>query len=334
MEVLNSHDLVTIKAQKEKLLKENTEMRKLVGLLQENVELRCILADHGSLDKDCSIYQANKDSKMIKDSIQSIQCKESEQVWKGESAVHAPQAKESEAVWKGESTHAPEVKESAAGWKGGSIQSLQPQATDSLYPVTPVKGSFMDTRESQQDYFSGSKNKEAEGETASLNLYQCRLQDSQELHSMERTVGEIAFQLDRRILAFIFQDRARLYGISVSNISEKINEFSCDRHKNKVDEVKRAEMTKRYTDIMNKLQEFGYDPKNHPQFTEYLVNRYGILKERPQPGSSEFKNLLDPEILKRTVTSIVPCDDVKTVQILLRCLKHLAKEDGKPLFVW
>ncbi|XP_030046106.1 speriolin [Microcaecilia unicolor] len=257
--------------------------------------------------------------------------KESSVVWKGDS-VHTAKAKESEAVWKGESAHAPEPKECAGGWKGGSVQTM-PTPADSSCPVSPMKGGLMEPQESK-DYFSGSKTKQSEGELASLNMYQCRLQDSQELHSMERTVGEIAFQLDRRILAFIFQDRARLYGISVSNISEKINEFSCDRHKNKVDEVKRAEMTKRYTDIMNKLQEFGYDPKNHPQFTEYLVNRYGILKERPQPGSSEFKNLLDPEILKRTVTSIVPCDDVKTVQVLLKCLKHLAKEDGKPLFVW
>ncbi|KAM4608084.1 speriolin-like protein [Discoglossus pictus] len=237
MELLQSHEVEALRNENVRLLTENGELRKMVGLMQENLELRCTLRDHES-----------------------------------------------------------------------RVRTLSPPGKEHKEP----KG-----KDSKKDHG---------------NAPPCR--DPKQLQRCQRIVGEIAFQLDRRILSSIFLEQSRLYGFTVSNVQEKILQATTCPLTNKVDEAQRAEMNRRYTEIMNRLKKYGYDPRVHPIFSEYLVNTYGIMKDRPLPGTSELVSYSDPEVLRKMAAEAMPADVLKDVHLLLNCLINLAKEDGKPLFIW
>ncbi|XP_049488733.1 speriolin isoform X2 [Panthera uncia] len=149
----------------------------------------------------------------------------------------------------------------------------------------------------------------------------------------ERLVGEIAFQLDRRILSSIFPERVRLYGFTVSNIPEKIIQASLNPSDHKLDEELCQTLTQRYVSIMNRLQSLGYDGRVHPALTEQLVNAYGILRERPELAASEGGSYT-VDFLQRVLVETVHPSMLTDALLLLSCLNQLAHDDGKPMFIW
>uniref|UniRef100_A0A7N4P1L4 Spermatogenesis and centriole associated 1 n=1 Tax=Sarcophilus harrisii TaxID=9305 RepID=A0A7N4P1L4_SARHA len=149
----------------------------------------------------------------------------------------------------------------------------------------------------------------------------------------ERLVGEIAFQLDRRILSNIFPERVRLYGFTVSNIPEKIIQASLNTSNHKLDEELCQTLTQRYVSVMNRLQSLGYNGRVHPGLTEQLVNAYGILRERPELAASEG-GCYTMDFLQRVVTETVPPSMLNDALLLLSCLNQLSQDDGKPMFIW
>ncbi|KAJ7338277.1 hypothetical protein JRQ81_011035 [Phrynocephalus forsythii] len=151
--------------------------------------------------------------------------------------------------------------------------------------------------------------------------------------TMERIVGEIAFQLDRRILSSIFPDRIRLYGYTVGNIPEKIAQGGNDPLSPLTPE-QRTSMMEHYNAIMTRLKPHGYDPSFHPQFTEHIVNTYGILRERPDTTGTEKETYNDPAYLQEVIENVVPVDKRADCITLLVCLQKLSQADGKPLFIW
>ncbi|XP_054841928.1 speriolin-like [Eublepharis macularius] len=151
---------------------------------------------------------------------------------------------------------------------------------------------------------------------------------------MDRIVGEIAFQLDRRILSSIFPDQVRLYGFTVSNIPEKIRQLSLNGSEAGLTTDQCASMMERYNSIMTQLKPLGYDPSVHPRFTEQIVNTYGILRERPDMRATEGDLYNDIEYLRNVVQTAAPPEKSADCMLLLNCLHKLSLEDGKPLFIW
>uniref|UniRef100_A0A8D0HTY7 Spermatosis and centriole associated 1 like n=1 Tax=Sphenodon punctatus TaxID=8508 RepID=A0A8D0HTY7_SPHPU len=147
-----------------------------------------------------------------------------------------------------------------------------------------------------------------------------------------RIVGEIAFQLDRRILAYVFPGITRLYGYTVSNIPEKIKQASMKSLDGSVDEKKHRAMTQRYLALTTRLEKMGYNRDVHPVFSEFLINTYGILKQRPDLHSNPLHN--NPADLRKMVIDIVPSKFLGGTLLLLNCLCELSKEDNKSLFAW
>uniref|UniRef100_A0A8C9UL26 Spermatogenesis and centriole associated 1 like n=1 Tax=Spermophilus dauricus TaxID=99837 RepID=A0A8C9UL26_SPEDA len=147
-----------------------------------------------------------------------------------------------------------------------------------------------------------------------------------------RIVGEIAFQLDRRILAYVFPGVTRLYGFTVSNIPEKIKQTSIKSLDGSVDEKKLRELTHRYLTLTARLEKLGYSREVHPVFSEFLINTYGILKQRPDLRANPLHS--SPAALRKLVIDIVPPKFLGDSLLLLNCLCELSKEDSKPLLAW
>lgn len=85
---------------------------------------------------------------------------------------------------------------------------------------------------------------------------------------------------------------------------------------------------------MEGLKKFGYKTTLHPQFSEFIVNTYGISKERPGENSTQEMDYNNPELLGKLIMTTAPGKLQKDLLLMLTCLCRMAETDRKPLLLW
>ncbi|KAI3388817.1 hypothetical protein SNEBB_002186 [Seison nebaliae] len=158
----------------------------------------------------------------------------------------------------------------------------------------------------------------------------------------KRLIGEICFQLDRRILQYIFGQRERwdkknnvktvncqpLYGYSTKCLLYYIGQHSINIETGFFDDNLYMENYYRYCYLFRSLIELKYDESIHPQFCHDLINEYNVLP----------KYLADPQQslaeLRAVLASLCRPEDKKNILVVFDCLLFMSLEDKERLFLY
>ena len=155
-----------------------------------------------------------------------------------------------------------------------------------------------------------------------------------------RLIGEIAFQLDRRILNFIFQttkstrEKRRFYGYTIANIEEKMRQETLDPTTGKLDTASYTQLRTRYEYLISNISALGYDINYHGQVASGLVNKYGLLPLPPNREDTRHFQSRNRDLFEEVLVRITPAHEMRDVHILLWALAWMASADGKPMVSW
>ncbi|XP_062579837.1 serine/arginine repetitive matrix protein 2-like isoform X2 [Saccostrea cucullata] len=158
----------------------------------------------------------------------------------------------------------------------------------------------------------------------------------------KRLIGEIAFQMDRRILEYVFAwdsgsknaKKRRYYGFSIANIGSMIQKEAVQPDGSR-DARKELEMRKRFENLVRTLAKLGYNLDQHGEFSQDMVNKYGLLSGPPSRKMVAELGLEDPMVLRVLFSQLIEDEkELNNVLVLLDCLCLLAYEDKRPLFMW
>lgn len=142
----------------------------------------------------------------------------------------------------------------------------------------------------------------------------------------ERLLGEICYQLERRILTLIFSPTKQFYGYSLRYLPLIIEHES--------NEQQRTMYKKRFEQIENSLRSVHFQFDYHSNLTFSLINQYGIYFDYQWLnhhahllGSRSQIHSLCQSIFSKKIYN-------EDLQIILYSLEMISNSDGKPVFYW
>lgn len=163
-----------------------------------------------------------------------------------------------------------------------------------------------------------------------------------------RVIGEIAFQLDRRILETVFRRRAsasndeliknRVYGYTSQNIGALITKETL-RGDGTRNLQKESFYRKRHEKLLYILKDHGYNKMVHEEFVKKMVEKYGTLNATPSKKVIQMYGLEEPKLLEALLGEVT-ADKAEFVHslVLLGCLRVMSSWDGVDgggsLFKW
>jgi hypothetical protein len=141
----------------------------------------------------------------------------------------------------------------------------------------------------------------------------------------ERLLGEICYQLERRILILIFSPIKQFYGYSLRYLSLIIE--------NEQNKQQRFLYQKRFRKIKKYLLQANFHFNYHSIVTFTLINQYGIYFDYQwlQTNSNILSNINE---IKSFCYSICSSNFHHDLDIILHSLKLISNIDHKPLFYW
>ena len=141
----------------------------------------------------------------------------------------------------------------------------------------------------------------------------------------ERLLGEICYQLERRILVLIFSSSKQFYGYSLRYLTLIIqNEFN--QHDRFIYE-------KRFAKIEKYLLKTSFRFNYHSIVTFYFINKYGIYAD--YQWLKIYSNILsDLNEIKSFCYSVLSKKFHQDLTIIIDSLELISNLDCKPLFYW
>ncbi len=136
----------------------------------------------------------------------------------------------------------------------------------------------------------------------------------------ERLLGEICYQLERRILILIFSQSKQFYGYSLRYLSLIIDN-------------EETKYKKRFLKIKKYLLKTNFYFNYHSIITFNFINKYGIYFNYQwlKINSNILSNINE---IQSFCYKILSKKFHKDLTIILYSLELISKFDGKPLFYW